>query len=95
MCHQGQCEDESLRVALTVRRVLGLPHTIVGPLETPLGISAFQTPEAVGSMSRASQCSPDLDSDVFLWWERGSWFQRLRSLWLAGGLDLVPLSLER
>ena len=32
---------------------------------------------------------------VFSWWERRPWFQRLRSLWLAGGLDLVPLSLER
>ena len=57
---------QSLRVALSVQRVLGLPHTVVGPLETPLGISAFQSPEAVGSMSRASQCSPVLDSGVFL-----------------------------
>ena len=32
---------------------------------------------------------------VFPWWERRPWFQQLRSLWLAGGLDPVPLSLER
>ena len=59
MCHPGQCEDGSFRLAPTDRRVLGLPHTVVGPLESPLRVSAYQASDALRTTSRATQCSSD------------------------------------
>lgn len=64
MCHSGQCEDGSIRLAPADGRVLGLSHSVVGSLEAPVCVSAFPAPAMVHTTSRATQCSPDSDPGV-------------------------------